>query len=150
MGLAITFDPRDGSNLAFLTHYCGTADRLGESVPKILRGEEVVVPAIVGGNKEDLEQRRDKIRDVRVQAKPDIVGKVQALSADGKGLKVLPAPTALDKSPAAIEIQIADATRVVAIHKTDTGKLAVGETVKICLKIGDGKIAATVQVGKVR
>ena len=134
----------------FLAHYCGTADQLGESVPKILRGEEVVVPAMVGGNKEDLEQRRGKVREVRVQSKPDIVGKVQALSGDGKRLTVLPAPTAVDKSPAAIDIQIADATRVVAIHKTDTGKLAVGETVKVWLEIGDGRIAATVQVGKVR
>jgi hypothetical protein len=135
---------------AMLAHYCGTAEKLGASVPKILRGEEVVVSAMVGGNKEDLEQRRGKVRDVRVSLKPDLVGKIQTLSEDGKRLTLLPEATATNKAPAAIEIQITESTRIIAIAKTEIGKLAVGQFASVWLEIGDEKTAATVQVGKAR
>lgn len=52
-----------------LTRYCGAADKLGIAVAKILRGEEVVVPAMVGDNKQDLEQRRARVQDLRASLK---------------------------------------------------------------------------------
>lgn len=54
---------------SWLSQYCGTADKLQESLKKILRGEEVVVPAMVSGNKEDLEQRRARVYDLRASLK---------------------------------------------------------------------------------
>src|SRR5205823_5904308 len=53
------------SELSLLTRYCGPADKLGDTLAKILRGEEVVVPAMVGDNRQDLLQRRAKVQDLR-------------------------------------------------------------------------------------
>jgi len=49
-----------------LCRYCGTADKLGGALPRILRGEEVVVQAMVRDNRQDLEQRRARVQDLRV------------------------------------------------------------------------------------
>jgi len=48
-----------------LCRYCGTADKLREALPKILRGEEVVVQAMARDNRQDLEQRRARVQDLR-------------------------------------------------------------------------------------
>jgi hypothetical protein len=55
-----------------LTIYCGTADKLRDAVEKILKGEEVAVPALANDNRNDLLQRRAKVQDVRASLK--IVG----------------------------------------------------------------------------
>ena len=55
-----------------LTIYCGTADKLRDAVEKILKGEEVTVPVMLGDNRNDLLQRRAKVQDVRASLK--IVG----------------------------------------------------------------------------
>jgi hypothetical protein len=54
---------------AWLTQYCGTADKLRDALVKILRGEEVVVPCMVTDNKEDLEQRRARVQQLRASLK---------------------------------------------------------------------------------
>ncbi|HJZ91423.1 MAG TPA: DUF1549 domain-containing protein [Gemmataceae bacterium] len=48
-----------------LTRYCGTADQLGNTVAKILRGEEVVVPGMVSDDRKALAERRAKVQDLR-------------------------------------------------------------------------------------
>jgi len=142
-----------------LTRYCGTVDQLGDAVTRILRGEEVVVPAMVGDNPRDLEQRRAKIQDLRASLeilgaaevrKPDRVGTVKALSADGKSFRLLPLPTEKGKEPAAIDIQISGRTRITAGPEgQEAGKLAVGQTVSVEL-VGKGSanIAAEVRIGR--
>jgi hypothetical protein len=66
---------------AWLSRYCGTADKLRDPLAKILRGDEVVVPCMVNDDKKDLEQRRAKVQRVRASlkildydAKRDFVG----------------------------------------------------------------------------
>jgi hypothetical protein len=49
-----------------LVRYCGTPDKLGEVLPTILRGDEVVVPAMVSDNVKDVVERRARVQDVRV------------------------------------------------------------------------------------
>ena len=129
-----------------LAHYCGAADKLGDYVAKLLQGEEVVVPAMVGGNKNDVEQRRAKVRDIRASLKPDLVGKVQELSEDGKRLTLAPAPTATEEKPAPVVVRVSEGTRLITQRKDEAAELAVGQTVWVWLEIGDQKIAATVQV----
>ncbi len=135
---------------AVLAHYCGTPEALVEAVPRILQGEVVVVSAMVGGNKEDLEKRTGKIREIRVSLKPDLAGKITALSDDGKQLTLLPDPTTKERTPAAIDVKIADGTRIIAIVSRDTVGLAVGQYVRVWLEIGDERVAATVQIGRPR
>src|SRR5262249_17867980 len=53
------------SELGLLTRYCGPSDKLAEAVAKILKGEQVMVPAMVGDNKQDLLQRRARVQEVR-------------------------------------------------------------------------------------
>src|SRR5262249_5100497 len=48
-----------------LMRYCGPADKLGDAVAEILRGEEVVVPAMVRDNLPAVEQRRARVKEVR-------------------------------------------------------------------------------------
>jgi hypothetical protein len=66
---------------AWLSRYCGTADRLRDALAKILDGQEVVVPCMVSDNRKDLEQRRARVQRVRAglkildyDAKRDFVG----------------------------------------------------------------------------
>jgi hypothetical protein len=149
----IFYDEHSATSLAvrgeplMLAHYCGPADKLGDFVARLLRGEEVVVPAMVGGDKDDLEHRRAKIRDLRASLKPDLVGKVQALSEDGKRLTLAPAPTATEEKPAPIDIRINEGTRILPLRRDETAKLAVGQTVRVWLEVGAEKVAATVQTG---
>src|SRR5262249_1853350 len=53
------------SELGLLTRYCGPSDKLGDAVAKILKGEQVVVPAMGGDNRQDLLQRRAKVQALR-------------------------------------------------------------------------------------
>src|SRR5262249_12533320 len=53
------------SELSLLTRYCGPADRFANALGKIRRGEEVVVPAMVGDNRQELQQRRARIQNLR-------------------------------------------------------------------------------------
>jgi hypothetical protein len=131
-----------------LTGYCGSADKLGEAVTKMLRGESVVVPGRLGE-----QSGRPVVRDLRsslpapdkspdrIPRKPDLRGTVQALAGDGKSFSLLP-----DKGSAAIDLRVTDVTRIT------TGKelcqLGVGQTVYVWLGEGDGKTAATVEVNK--
>jgi hypothetical protein len=145
-----------------LTGYCGTADKLGEAVTKILRGEDVVVPAILGEK-----SGRPVIRDLRASLpipgndpkgkgsdkkptgrKPDLVGTVEALSGDGKSFTLLPRETNKNKEPTAVDIGIADTTTITA--GSETSQLVVGQTVFVWLGEGDVKIAATVRIDKPR
>jgi hypothetical protein len=48
-----------------LIRYCGEADKLGDAVAKILRGEEVVVPGMAKDDRKALEERRGKVQDLR-------------------------------------------------------------------------------------
>lgn len=52
-----------------LTRYCGPANKLGPAVATILRGEQIVVPAMVGDDQQDLEARRAKIQDLPASLK---------------------------------------------------------------------------------
>lgn len=197
-----------------LTRYCGPADKLGAAVAKILRGEEIVVPAMVGDNTRELEERRAKVQDLPASLKilnydeqgkpvgesaypggkvtpipgrlpsgkpvpgpsvwkpeagdkkpddkkpadkkpegkkgeerqPGLVGTILALSDDGKRLTLLPAPTAKNKEPAAVDVQIGENAKIT--NGKEPGKLAVGQTVSVWLGKGDAKIAAMIQIGK--
>lgn len=51
-----------------LAIYSGTADKLRDAVEKILKGEEVTVPAMAADNRDDLLNRRAKVQDVRATA----------------------------------------------------------------------------------
>jgi hypothetical protein len=141
-----------------LTRYCGTVDQLGDAVTKILRGEEVVVPAMVGDNKQDLEQRRARVQDLRASLrilgaaevrKPDHVGTVQALAADGKSFRLLPLPTEKNKEPASLDIRVSERTRITAGPEgQEAGKLAVGQTVSVVLAGKSANDAAEVRTGQ--
>ncbi len=140
---------------ALLTRYCGTVDQLGDAVTKILRGEEVVVPAMVGDNPRDLEQRRAKIQELRASLKilgaaevrkPDRVGTIRALSTDGKSFTLQPAPTEKNKKPAPIEIQIREDAKIMT--GLEAGKLTVGQTVNLWFAKGSANVAVEIQIGK--
>jgi hypothetical protein len=134
-----------------LTGYCGTADKLGAAATKILRGEEVVVPAKLGEK-----SGRPIVRELRAglripdrdkaskERKPDLIGTIQALSDDGKSFTLLPTPTNKNREPAAVDIQITDVTAITM--GVGTGQLAVGQTVTVMLGKGDAKIAAAVRI----
>jgi hypothetical protein len=145
-----------------LTGYCGTAEKLGAAVTKILRGEDVVVPALLGEK-----CGRPVIRDLRASLpipdndargkgsdqmptgrKPDLVGTVQAFSGDGKSFTLSPMPTNKNKEPDAVDIQIDDATTITT--GSETSQLAVGQTVLVWLGEGEVKLAATVQISKAK
>lgn len=53
------------SERSLLTRYCGPADKLGDAVARILRGEEIVVPALVSDSKPALPPGRAPVQDVR-------------------------------------------------------------------------------------
>ncbi len=84
-----------------LSRYCGTAEKLGDAVAKILLGEEVLVPAMVGDNKQDLEQRRAKVQDLRASLKILDDGTKRNVAGDKK-------PD--DKKPEAGTVKAVDAT----------------------------------------
>jgi len=71
-----------------LSRYCGTAEKLGDAVAKILLGEEVLVPALVGDDK--------KVQDLRASLK---------ILDDGTKRNV-----AADKKPEARTVKAVDAT----------------------------------------
>src|SRR5262245_46880423 len=48
-----------------LTRYCGSAEKLGAAVTKILRGEEVLVPGMARDDRVALEEGRGKVQDMR-------------------------------------------------------------------------------------
>jgi hypothetical protein len=161
------------SELGLLTRYCGPADKLAEAVAKILNGEQVVVKAMAGDNRQELLQRRAKVEDVRASLQllddprhqkkpddkkpepgdkksgvrtPDRVGTVQAVAADDQSFTLQPAPTEKDKEPALIEIQIRAGTLIMA--GKEPGKLAVGQSVNVRFAKGTGNVAAAIQIGK--
>jgi hypothetical protein len=136
-----------------LTGYCGSAEKFGEAVTKILRGEEVVVPAKLGEKSGHLIARElragHRIPGVEKKSKdrkPDLGGTVQALSDDGKSFTVLTAPTNKSKGPAPIDIRIADVTTITIDR--EPGQLAVGQTVGVWLRKSDAKIADAVHISK--
>lgn len=140
-----------------LTRYCGSADKLGAAVAKILRGEEVLVAGMARDDRVALEEGRGKVQDVRASLKilgdpkrnldePNCAGTVQALSSDGKGFTLQPAPTKKNQQPAPIDIQINEKTRITEAKKA--GKLTVGQTVRVWLAEGSDDVAAEVQIGK--
>ncbi len=142
-----------------LANYCGSVQQLKDAVTKILRGEEVVVKAMVSDQPRDMEQGRAKIQDVRASLKilgaaevrkPDRVGTVKTLAADGRSFNLLPLPTEKNKTPAAVDIQVNDRTRITAGPAgQEAGKLAVGQTVSVEL-VGKGNdlVAAEVRIGE--
>lgn len=76
---------------AFLAMYCGSTDKLRAAVEKILKGEEVMVPAMVGGNKRDLEEGRAKVQDIPASLK--LLGdNVKPISGDDKKPDKKPKP----------------------------------------------------------
>ena len=126
-----------------LSRYCGTAEKLGDAVAKILLGEEVLVPALVGDNKQDLEQRRAKVQDLRASLK---------ILDDGTKRNV-----AADKKPEARTVKAVDATASTITlegKKSKTGSepdqtIAVAQDAKISVdgqakKLGDVKAGAVV------
>jgi hypothetical protein len=158
-----------------LTRYCGPADKLGEAVTKMLRGEEVLVPAMSGDNREELNQRRAKVQEIRASLKilgepkknvdedpkadgkqpdskkleprtPDRMGTVKAVAADGKSFTLLPVPNAKVKEPDPIEIQIGDGAKIVAGN--EPGKVAVGQTVSVWFGKGAENVAVEIVIGK--
>src|SRR5262245_29829114 len=138
-----------------LTRYCGSADKLGAAVAMILHGEEVLVPGMARDDRVALEEGRGKVQDVRASLKilgdpkrnldePNCAGTVQALSSDGKGFTLQPAPTKKDKQPPApIDIRIDAKTRITEGKKA--AKLTVGQTVRVWLAEGSDGVAAEVQ-----
>src|SRR5262249_32259093 len=52
-----------------LIRYCGAADKLGDAVTKILKGEEVVVPAMTSEDRKALWEGRGKVQDVPASLK---------------------------------------------------------------------------------
>jgi len=149
---------------ALLALFCGPADKLGDAVAKILRGEEVEVPCLASDDKQALEQRRGKIQQVRASLKlvgadsltrlasrPAFVGTVQALSDDGKSFTILPRPTEKDKEPAAVEIQISENATITVEGSKEPVKLAVGRTVSVWLQMkkgGSASLAVMIQISK--
>jgi hypothetical protein len=80
------------------------------------------------------------------EKKPDLVGVIKVISADGKSLTLKQLPTVKLPEPTAVVIQISEDTKVVP--GKDGGKLAVGQTVSVWLGKGDAKVAVKIQVGK--
>ena len=92
---------------AWLSQYCGTAEKLRDALARILRGQEVVVPCMAKDNKEDLLQRRAKVQRLRASLKilnydprRNFVGwGAKAVhGADGKNALPDPARTVLEKA----------------------------------------------------
>ncbi len=52
-----------------LRSYCGTTEKLAGIVDQMLSGQEVIVPCMVDGNKEDLHNRRAKIQRMKASLK---------------------------------------------------------------------------------
>ena len=59
---------RGAGEPAWLTRYCGTADKLRDALAKILRGEEVVVPGWWATTRRTW-KRRGKVQDLRASLK---------------------------------------------------------------------------------
>ena len=83
-----------------LTIYCGTADKFRDAVEKILKGEEVAVPVMVGDNRNDLLQRRAKVQDVRASLKIVGTDTLERLANRSDGKKPAgPKPALGEKKP---------------------------------------------------
>lgn len=52
-----------------LRSYCGSPDKLAGIVEQMLAGQEVIVPCMIDGNKEDLHNRRAKIQRMKASLK---------------------------------------------------------------------------------
>src|SRR6185369_15476654 len=72
---------------ALLTLYSGTPDKLADAVKKMLKGEEVTVSAMIGDNKQDLEQRKAKLHDVRASLKLAGADSVARFASRSEGKK---------------------------------------------------------------
>lgn len=104
-----TFWAASNGEPTMLVRYCGTADKLGDAVTKVLRGEEVVVPAMTNDDRKALEEGRAKVQDVRASLKilgdpkrnidDDQQPKPGAKRPDEKSAK--PAPDTPQKKPEA-------------------------------------------------
>jgi hypothetical protein len=139
-----------------LTRYCGSAEKLGAAVAKILRGEEILVPGMARDDRVALEEARGKVQDVRASLKilgekrnldePNCAGTVQAVSSEGESFTVQPAPTKKNQQPAPIDLRINDKTRISEGKKA--AKLTVGQAVRVWLAEGSNDVAAEVQIGK--
>jgi hypothetical protein len=140
-----------------LTRYCGSAEKLGAAVAKILRGEEVPVPAMARDDRVALEEARGKIQDVQASLKilgdpkrnldePNCAGTVRVVSSDGKGFTVQPAPTKNNKQRVPIDIRVNEKTRITEGKKA--AKLTVGQTVRVWLAEGSDDVAAEIHIGK--
>src|SRR5262249_35092085 len=154
--------------------------KLGGAVAKILRGEEGVVPAMVGDNRQDLLQRRAKVQDLR--ASLTILGNnSKPKSGDKKPAEKKPGekkPEPGEKKPgvrtpdlvgtvgalsaAGKRFTLRPAPTVknrepaaidIQSNKGTTitaGRLGVGQAVSVWLAKGDAKLAATVRIGERR
>ncbi len=158
---------------AFLAMYCGTADKLRDAVKRILKGEEVAVPAIVGENRRAVEEGRAKVQDILAGLK--LVGanekpntgdnKKPGTKPEADSAKPGEKPAALVGTvkavfedgkrftlvPAATEKNKQPTAVEIGITKSTTvtpNKLAVGQTVSVWLEKGDAKVATTIQIGK--
>jgi hypothetical protein len=84
---------------ALLNIYCGSADKLGDAVAKILKGDEVVVPNMSNDDRKALEERRAKVQDVTASLKvvgADTLARIASRSDVKKpGMK----PMSDDKNP---------------------------------------------------
>jgi hypothetical protein len=160
-----------------LTRYCGSTDQLADAVTKILRGEEVVVPAMVGANTQDLEQRRGKVRDLTASLR--ILGDtkktaLEDMQLEGKKpeagekkpdapqpavvgtVKALSAdgktltlqPLPTEKNKEPTTIEVRIGESTKIIPGKEGGKLAVGQTASVWLAKGEGGSAAAIQIGK--
>ena len=138
------------------TRYCGSADKFGPAVAKILHGEEVMVPCMARDDRVALEEARGKVQDVRASLKilgdskrnldaPNGSGAVQALSSDGTGFTLQPAPTKKNAQPARVDIRINEKTRITEAKKA--AKLTVGQTVRVWFTEDSDNVAAEVQIG---
>ena len=122
-----------------LSRYCGTAEKLGDAVAKILLGEEVLVPAVVGDDK--------KVQDLRASLK---------ILDDGTKRNVAGGKQPDDKKSEAGTVKAVDATAntiTLEGRKSKTGSdpdqtIAVAQDAKISV---DGRAAklADVKAGAV-
>lgn len=108
-------------------------------------GKKPAEPKPVGKKPEPGDKKSDgKNGDER---QGDRNGTVKALSADGKSFTLVPAPTEKNATPAAIDIQLTERTRITFGGKAP-GQLAVGQVVSVWLAKGSADVAAEVQIAK--
>lgn len=121
-----------------LRTYCGDPEKLAAHVEKIQKGQEVVVPCLVDGNKEQLHQRKGKLQRLRASLKRieyDARRDFVAFGGDGDEVEEFKTVTLLAQStpgwkflPAALVKKAGDAWRAAAFNDSAwrTGKAPVG------------------------